>query len=299
MPEFLLELHRAIESGLPWELRIVLVGVLVAWSCSLLSVYIVLRRMSMIAEGVAHSGFGGMGIALVAAFYAPFFDSPVVLQTVIGVYCLATALLIGFVTRAKRVHEDAAIGIFLVASMALGAVLVAVRKQLGSAGQIPSFEQMLFGEFSAVNTFDLYSAAGAAILVTGSVALFYHQLLYTTLDEDMARVNGVNTRFMNTLLLVLISLVIVVGVRMVGFLMITAITIIPAATANMISRRFGGVVALSLLIGVGGALVSLIAVFAPLLAGLPPGPLLVLTLFAIFVAVWVVRHVFKRKVVGG
>jgi zinc transport system permease protein len=215
-------------------------------------------------------------------------------------------MAIGFFTRSKRVHDDSAIGIFLVASMALGLLLIKLRVQYFPTPNMRTVntEALLFGDFIAVDWVDSLLALATAIACFAVIGLLFHEFLYTTLDEEMARVNGVPTRMVNTLQLVLISLVIVVGVRMVGFLMITAMTIIPGATAAMISRRFGGVMAASLSVGVGGTLLALFAALNPLklnalsaLQKFPPGPILVLTLFAIFGVTWTIRQLFKPKLI--
>lgn len=277
-----------------WELRIILVGVLIAISCSLLSVYIVLRRMAMISEGVSHAGFGGMGIALLLGVFIPLFANTYVEQVMTGVFCLGTALAIGFITKNRHVSHDSAIGIFLVAAVALGMLFISIYRSFGR-GAAPNLESILFGQFTAVNNVDLLMAGAGVAVVCTLVTLLFHELLYTTLDQDMARVNGVNVRFINTLLLVLVSLVIVVGVRMVGFLMITAMTIIPGATANMLSRRFGGVLAASLTIGAATSFVSLLLAVKGPLSNFAPGPILVLTMFAVFIVVWLIRHTARPK----
>jgi len=109
----------------------------------------------------------------------------------------------------------------------------------------------------------------------------------------MARVNGVPSRLIHSILLGLISVTIVVSVRMVGFLMITALTIIPGATATMLSRKFGGVMAYSILVGVGGVTAALFIAIMDPFANYPSGPILVLTLFIIFAAVWSYRHLIR------
>src|ERR1041385_5060333 len=97
-----------------------IVGLSLAAACSLLSVFIVLRKMAMIAESIAHAGIGGIAVALLMGVYFPIFNHPVMIQLVTGVFCLITALLIGYVTRGGQVSEDSAIGIFLAATLALG-----------------------------------------------------------------------------------------------------------------------------------------------------------------------------------
>ena len=270
-------------------------GPMIGATCALLSVFVVLRRMALIAEGVSHAGFGGIAVALLIGYYIPVLDNDIARQIITGIFCLGTAMLMGYVTRRKRVSEDSAIGIFLVATVAIGMLLLSIRSRLPSHGRPipPDVESLLFGSFASVNFTDTLMAAGTMVLVYGVIFALYYQFLYTTLDEEMARINGVNTRLINTLLLAIISLVIVSCARMVGFLMITALTIIPGATANMLSRRFAGVLVASILIGTLG---TFSAVGLATVLPYDPGPLVVLTLFAIFGVVWTVRTFFKPKV---
>jgi zinc transport system permease protein len=279
---------------------LLIAGPIIGGTCALLSVYVVLRRMALIAEGISHAGFGGIAIAVLVGYYVPSIDNPAARQVITGLFCLGTALLMGYVTRKKRVSEDSAIGIFLVASIALGNLLLSVRANLPFNGRpVPvDVESLLFGSFGSINLTDTLVAAASMLVVFGIVGALYHQFLYTTLDEEMARINGVNTRLVNTLLLLMISLVIVVCAQMVGFLMITALTIIPGATANMLSRKFGGVLLASVLIGTLGTFGAVcISAFTPA-SRFDPGPIVVLTLFAFFAVVWTVRTFFKPKAIA-
>ncbi|HUO08808.1 MAG TPA: metal ABC transporter permease [Phycisphaerae bacterium] len=275
---------------------LLMAGPMIGATCALLSVYVVLRRMALIAEGVSHAGFGGIAVAVLVGYFIPALDNDVAREIITGVFCLGTAMLMGYVTRRKRVSEDSAIGIFLVASVALGMLLLSVRRNLPASGRaIPvDVESLLFGSPAAISQSDAITAGITMLVVFATIGALYYQFLYTTLDEEMARINGVNTRLINTLLLAIISLVIVTSARMVGFLMITALTIIPGATANMLSRRFVGVLIASLIIGTGGTFGAVC--FATVLP-YDPGPLVVLTLFLIFAAVWAFRHFFKPRVV--
>lgn len=277
-------------------------GPLIAATCSLLSVYIVLRRMAMISECISHAGFGGISLAILTGYFYPWFDTPLGQQIVTGMFCVAAALLIGYIARARKVAEDSAIGIVLVATVALGALLLAVRTWLPAIPgrhTVPvNLETLLFGNINYVSPGDTLVIAIVAPLVFGLVGLLYSEFLYVTLDEDMARINGVPVRFIHALLLIMISVVIVVSVHMVGFLMITALTIIPGATGNMISRRFAGVLVSSLLVGTLGMTGSLMLATNAPFWNYPSGAIIVLSLFAIFGVVWVVRHVFKPRPVA-
>jgi zinc transport system permease protein len=267
-------------------------------TCALLSVYVVLRRMALISEGVSHAGFGGIAIAVLIGYAIPGLDNPLAREIITGIFCLGTALLIGYASRRKHVSEDSAIGIFLVASIALGIILLAVRRTLPmrpGETKVVDVEGLLFGDLVSTLPSDLLIASVAMLIVFAIIGSMYHQFLYTTLDEEMARINGVNTRLVNTLLLMMISLVIVVCVRMVGFLMVTALTIIPGATGNMLSRRFGGVMIASLLIGTFGTASAAALTAVHPFSSYPSGALIVLVLFVLFAIVWVYRHFFKPK----
>jgi ABC-type Mn2+/Zn2+ transport system permease subunit len=277
--------------------NVLIAGPIIGAVCSLLSVYIVLRRMALISEGVSHAAFGGFGAAILLGYWIPAIDNIFGWQFVAGIFCVATAFLIGFVTRKKRVSEDSAIGIFLVTSVAAGQLLLRTRQLLGGKAP-PNVESLLFGSFADIRAFDVWLLAGVLAAVGLTIGLLYYQFLYTTLDEEMARINGVNTRFINTLLLFMISLVIVVSVRMVGSLIITALMIIPGATANMLSRKFSGVLIASLLIGTLGTSAATALSLVKPLDRFTTGPLIVLLLFVVFAAVWAYRNFVKPRPVN-
>lgn len=279
-----------------------IVGPAIAAACALLSVFVVLRGMAMISEGVAHAGVGGLAVALLIGFFVPFLDNSLAQQIITCIFCTITALCIGYVTQKKRVSEDSAIGIFLTATLALGILLLAVRHYLrGSGTTPPSLEDLLFGSITSVTQADAYVAVAIGVVVFAIIFSMYHAFIYTALDEDMARINGVPVGLINTLLLVMVSVIIVVSVRMVGLLMINALMIIPGATAKMLSRSFGRVLVASLVVGTLGVTSSLLlAIFMaqhPPMDKYPVGPILVLTQFTIFLLVWIVRHNVRPKLV--
>ncbi len=107
---------------------VLIVGPLMAAVCALLSVFVVLRRMAMISEAVAHAGLGGMALSLLLGYWWGFANSYWGQELITGVFCVGTALLIGLFSRDREVSEDSAIGIFLVASVSLGVVMLFVRR---------------------------------------------------------------------------------------------------------------------------------------------------------------------------
>lgn len=279
---------------------VLIVGPLMAAVCALLSVFVVLRRMAMISEAVAHAGLGGMALSLLLGYWWGMANSYWGQELITGAFCVSTALLIGLFSRDRNVSEDSAIGIFLVASVSLGVVMLFVRRMLPGPNTMPlNPETVLFGSINSVTSTDAWLMSIVAAGVFLVVLLMLPSFIYTTMDEEMARISGVRTWLVNLLLLVMVSIVITVAARMVGTLMINALMILPGATAKLICRRFHGVLAASLLVGVMGVSASLLASIlmaeVSWLSAVPTGPILVLGLFGIFLATWLIRRIGRRK----
>jgi zinc transport system permease protein len=282
-----------------------IVGLALAASCSIISVFIVLRKMAMLSEAIAHSSILGMALALLLGHLFPIIvdpdTGPVLQQIIIGVFCVLTALTVNHFTKGQHVSEDSAIGIVLVSTVALGIFLLDLNRQLPRIKGAPapaSIESILFGDILAVGPAETWIALAVLAVVILTTAAFYNEFVYTTLDPEMARINGVNTAFINVLQLCLISLVIDIGMRMVGGFMITAITILPGATAAMLSKKFNNVLLASLIIGVSGIGAGITLAANRPFSSFTSGPILVLTLFLIFITVWLTRRLFKPKVQG-
>jgi ABC-type Mn2+/Zn2+ transport system permease subunit len=281
-----------------------MVGPLMAGSCALLSVFVVLRGMAMISEGVAHAGVAGLSLAILIGYFVGSLNNVLSQNLITACFCVGAALAMGYLTRGGKVSHDASIGIVLVSTLSLGIVILSIRQGLGGHGDAPppSIETLLFGDILTVGAYEMWLAAGLAVIVFGVIFSMYNAFVYTALDEEMARINGVPVKLINTLLLVLVSLAIVVSVRLVGGILVNAFIIIPGATARMLGRRFGLVVLLALVVGVIGTTAGLALAIGlalqpnPMLTAIPAGPVLVLVLFLVFLAVWVVRQVRKPKV---
>lgn len=280
--------------------NVLIVGPLLAAVCALLSVFVVLRRMAMISEAVAHAGLGGLALSLLLGYWWAFANTYWGQGFITGAFCVATALLIGLFSRGRDVTVDSAIGIFLVASVACGVVMMFIRRMLPGPNPMPlNPETVLFGSINSVNSTDAWLIGVVAVGVFAVIFLMLPSFTYAAMDEEMARVSGVKTWLVHLLLLIMVSVVITVAARMVGTLMINALMILPGATARMMSRRFGGVLAISLIVGVlgvcGGLAASILMTSAPYLSAVPTGPVLVLTLFLIFLGTCLVRQFRLRR----
>ncbi|MCE9591688.1 MAG: metal ABC transporter permease [Planctomycetes bacterium] len=235
----------------------VVTGIAVATVCSLLSVVVVLKRMAFIGQGISHAGFGGVGTAI-------FLGLTGVSQSIaVLFFCLATAFIIGVIARRRRVEPDSAIGILLVAAMAWGVFMGNLRgvvldrwpayaNYIGTHTTPPSYDQLLFGSLLAVETTDMWLAIilGAAILIV--CVLLFKEIIFFAFDESVGRVFGVPTTVIHYTLLTLLSVTIVIGIKLAGFVLVSALLVLPGATALLLSRRLGVVFFLSWVIGVAG-----------------------------------------------
>ena len=237
--------------------------------CGLLSTFITLRGMSYIGHGLSHSIFGGFAASAVAGVN-------VVLGA--GVWGVATAFAIGWVSRRRSIGADAAIGVVTTASFALG---VALLKKLGDQGGL-SFDQALFGSVLGVRTSDLLLLAVALLVTVALVVLRYRQLLFVTFDPDVAQVSGVPVRRLDAAFLVVLSLSVLASLSVIGVTLVAAILVVPAVIARLVTSSFSRMLWLSTAVGAVSGLVGMVASYQ---LDVPSGTTIVLTAALLFVLV--------------
>ena len=261
-------------------------GVAVGTVCSILSVFVVLKRMAFIGEGVSHAGFGGVGTALLLGIGGLGQDAAVM------IFCIVTGVGIGLLSRKRHIEPDSAIGILLVGAMAWGVLMTDLWRTFrnspgyiqyfGTATSPPSFEELLFGSLLTISPFNMWLAVILSAAIVLTVLLFFKEILFFTFDEPVSEVFGVPTTFIYYLLLTLLCITIVLSMRLAGFLLVTALLVIPGATALMLSRRLKIVLLWSWVVGVTGILGGLFITLE--LGDLSTGPCIVAVLCAWFFA---------------
>ena len=282
---------RAILSN-PFYVNALLGALAVAVLCGLLSSFVVLKRMAFIGQGISHAAFGGVGVALLLeAAIGPGEHGPL-RDVVIALFCVGSALGIGYLSRRGRLGEDSAIGICLVAAMALGFLLIEVRRKL-SPGPVPSLHHLLFGNLLFVTPRQVWTAwALAAVALAGVTALF-KELVFAAFDAESAEIFGLRTSLLRYGMLVLLGLAVFIAMRTMGVILASALLILPAATARPLSGRMGVLTAWRVAIGAGATVAGLlVAIWA---GGFSPEPIIVLTLFVLFVASWVGGAMRSRR----
>ena len=260
-----------------------------ALACAVLSVIVVLRRWAFIGEGIGHSGFGGAGAAWLLALWIPALANDWFPAVSVVVFCLATAMVIGFVSRSRQgVHADAAIGIFMVASLGFGFLAQQVYLHVTNGKNPPLFDALLFGRLLTFSPAYAMAATVVCLLVTLVVLALWKEILSYAFDPLLAETSGVRAGFIHYLLMILIGLVIVIGVRVAGSVLVTALLVLPGATALMLSRRLGVVVALSIATALLGAACGLLVNIR--WSYLPAGPVMVLIMFLLFLSAYVANR---------
>ena len=203
--------------------------------CGLLGVFVVLRGMSYIGHGLSHAVFGGAAASAVIGIN--FFIGA-------GIWGIISGVLIARVARRRVLGADAAIGVVTTASFALG---LALMNRYGQASK--SIEAVLFGSVLGVKVSDIIAVSLVAVFALAVIVAWYRKLLFSTFDPDVAQVSGVNVSVVEIVLLSLLSLTILVTMRIIGVLLISALLVIPAAAARMTTNSFSKLLWISPLIG--------------------------------------------------
>ena len=229
----------------PFMQRALIAGVLVSLCAALLGVSLVLKRYSMIGDGLSHVSFGALAIAVALGVTPLWFSIPVV---------ILSAFLLLRVADNPRWNSDAAIAAMSASSLAIG-ILVISR----TTGMTTDVDNYMFGSVLAMSKADVVLSVILCLAVLVLFILFYHKLFAVTFDESFSRATGTKTELFNTLLAVLTAITVVLGMRMMGALLISSLIIFPALSAMRICRSFKAVVMMSACISVLCFLTGLLA----------------------------------------
>lgn len=221
--------------------RALMAAVLIGIVCGLLGFFVVLRRLSFIGVGISHSALGGVAVGLLIGVH-PLLTG--------GAFALAVALGIAWLGPRTRLSEDAIIGVFFSASMALGVVLFSMQR-----GYQQDLFAYLFGNVLAISSAELLALSLVGGFVMLTLAALFRTLLFISFDDEIARAYGQRVDLANALLLVLVALTVVIGVRLVGVLLIQALLVVPAAAAALWTTHYRSQILLATGLGAGcGAL---------------------------------------------
>lgn len=256
--------------------RAFIVGTLVSLCAALLGVTLVLKRYSMIGDGLSHVGFGALAIAA-SLNLAP-------LQVAVPVIIIAAFLLLRLSEKSK-IRGDAAIAIISSTALAIGVVCVSI------SGVNTDLNSYLFGSILATTNADAVMCADLALIVIVIFVLFYNKIFAVTFDETFSKATGLKTGVYNTVIALLTALTIVIGMRIMGTLLISALIIFPALSSMRVCKKFKAVIICS---GVLSLICFFVGMYASYTMDTPTGASVVIVNAFVFVIFWLIEVINTR-----
>jgi zinc transport system permease protein len=245
--------------------RALVSGISIALLCSVVGLFLVLRRYSLFGDAVAHSSFGGIAAGLLIGIY-PMWTAYVV--------SLVSALVITRIKQKFDISGDASVAILLSSGIAVGLILISL-----SGGFNVDILSFLFGSILLVSVEDTVLILGLTGVILIIILLLYRELIYSTFNEEQAKVSGVPVEKMNYLIVFIAGITVVTSIQLVGILLISALFVIPNVTAIMYGRSFKQTALLSIAFAVSSVIVGILISY---LFDITPSGAIVMLSIAIF-----------------
>ncbi len=256
--------------------RGMIVGMIVAVCASLLGVILVLKKYSMIGDGLSHVSFGAMAIGLAFGF-AP-------IKVAIPVTIIAAFLMLRISDNSK-INGDAAIALSSSSFLAIGIIMNSV--VTGTSIDLNSY---MFGSILAISNEDMWICIVLGIIIAVAFLFFYHYIFAITFDENFAAATGVKVQLYKTVLSVLTALTVVIGMRIMGTLLISSLIIFPALSSLMVFKRFRQVM-------VGAVIISFVSFFVGMVCSymfsIPTGASIVVVNLIVFIIMSLIGNIKK------
>lgn len=259
--------------------RALIAAALVGLLAPLIGVFLVQRRLALLGDGMGHVALTGVGLAFLLGT-API---PTAMVT-----AALGAFLIEFIRYRSRTAGDVALALLFYGGIAGGVLFASLAPGKASS----SLNAYLFGSLSTVASGDIVALLSLCLVVVILMAIFGREMFAMSLDADLAAVQGIRVRLMSTLLAVLAAVVVVVGMRVVGLLLVSAIMIVPVAAAQQVTRSFRATAAVAVLLGLIASVSGLVTSFV---VEVPPGPTIVLEALALFAILALVAVPLRRR----
>ena len=257
--------------------RALLAGSLISVACAVLGVILVLRRLSLIGDGLSHVTFGGVALAMVLNLYPLPVSIAVVVASSLGILKL---------TEKAGVYGDAAIGVVSSVGIACGILLASI-----SGGFNIDLFSYLFGSILSVSSTEVGTSAAVCVAVLVVLYVNYEEIFSITFDEDFARASGVPVDRINGLLMVLTAVTVVLAMKVVGIMLTSALLVLPAVTAFQLATGFRNAMAIA---GASSLLSLVSGVFISYAFNLPAGAAIVLVNVLFLTISFFARQMFHR-----
>jgi zinc transport system permease protein len=258
--------------------KAIIAGCFIAILCSTLGVFLVLRRLSLIGDGLAHVTFGSVAVGLLFKGQPMYTAIPLVMLSSLGILRL---------TERARIYGDTAIGIVSSLGIAVGIILVSI-----SGGYNIDLFSYLFGSILSISNTEVITSIVLSIIVIIVVLLFYNDLVSITFDEECAKVSGIRVRRINETLVLLTALTVVLAMKVVGIMLVSALLILPSTTALQAARSFKATMIIAGFVAVFSVISG---IWLSFIANLPTGGTIVVINFIIFMLVFGWKAVIAPK----
>lgn len=258
--------------------RALIAGIAISISCSLIGLFLILKRFSLFGDAMSHVAFGGIALGLFLK------SNPIWVSLVVSII---GALAIIKLNSSKRIYSDSSISVLLSLGLAMGLVLISL-----SGGFSIDITSYLFGSILLVNIEETLSTILLSVIVIAFVILFYKKLVYLVFNEEQALVNGINTVVLNILFITLATIAIVMSIRLIGVLMVSSLLIIPNVSSLLLGYGFKKTILLSICFSLTSVILGIILAYE---WNITPSGMIVITAAAIFFGVNVLK-LFSSKI---
>ena len=250
----------------PFIFKALIVGIFVSFCCAILGVSLVLKRYSMIGDGLSHVGFSALSIAVVMNWTPILVSIPVVI--------LASVLLLKL-SEKNKMQGDAAIALISASSLAFGIIFMSLANGINA-----DVFGYMFGSILAINQSDVFLSIFISSIVLVLFIVSYNKIFLVTFDENFANATGINVKLYNTLLAILTGIMIVVGMRIMGALLMSSLIVFPTLSSIKICKNFKSVVINSAVISVSSFITGL---FLSYIFSMPAGATVVIINLFVFI----------------
>ena len=256
--------------------RALISGIAVAAICSVIGLFLVLRKHSLFGDAMSHVAFGGLSIGIFLNLY-PIWTA--------YAFTLIAALGITKMTDSVKIPPDSSVAILLSSGLALGIVLISL-----SGGYSLDLFSFLFGSILLISTQDTITIVFLSIAILSLITIMYKRLMFITFDEKQAKVSGINVKLANYVFIVLAAITVVTSIRLVGVLLISALIVLPNITAILFGRGFKKTAVISAFIAIASVLCGIVISY---LANVAPAGSIVITSVVIFLCSIIAREIRK------
>jgi len=261
----------------PFMQRALLGGIMIAILCAVMGVFITLRKESFLADAVAHASLSGVAIALVLGL------QPTLIAILTGAIM---SVAIVYVKKRTTISSDALIGIFYSFFFASGILI------LDSSPRQPELDTYIFGSLLSIGVVDLILSLVVFAVVMLCIQQLYKRLVFVTFDQESAWLHGIKTEFLEYLLAILASVTVIISIKIVGIILVTALLLIPASTAKLLAGSFKQMLPLAIIESLLAVLAGITLAYA---FDTPIGATIVLVSSVLFLTAFTIKSLLRSK----